>query len=45
MLLKLPKKKNVCYSITDDNIVQPGVFPSTQCCESLSNVISLDQEV
>lgn len=44
-LLKLPKKKNVCYSITDDNIVQPGVFPSTQCCESLSNVISLGQEV
>lgn len=45
MLLKLPKKKNMYYSIRDDNIVQPGVFPSTQSCESLSNVISLGQEL
>lgn len=45
MVLKLPKKKNVCYSITDDNIVQSEFFPSKRCCENLSNVISLGQEV
>lgn len=33
MLLKLPKKKNVCYSITDDNIVQPEFLTSNQCWE------------
>lgn len=44
MLLKLPQKKNVCYTITDDNIVQSVFFPSNQCCESLSNVIVLGQK-